>query len=386
MKLVKIEENKEKPISSYFVIGLYYIESNADAKEELKIIEKHFDTLLYPYGITWEDIKLQFKGNNFCIISGKLTSEESESIVELEDEIRERLNYEDWEDVIDSFLYIKCLPKSELKYYINECLELYNKTILNEATRNQLIAKSKTADTYAGKKTNRWTAKSDCSIANTVQDYNKIDMNSLWKDDVLSFDVKVQGKTNDYLVGVELNNILSRLQNKIASNNNKLDITSIYEGLMQGINSSDLKISCTCPDYKYRLKYYASKNGFNKGTDETRSSDKTNPNDTKGAACKHILAVLNNIEWLRKIASVINNYVNYCKDNMEYNYAKYIFPKLYGMTYDKAVQMTIDDYDENGETKDNLKSDEKLINLANALGKVSGRFKKGSNKNPKSNN
>ena len=58
------------------------------------------------------------------------------------------------------------------------------------------------------------------------------------------------------------------------------------------------------------------------------------------------------------------------------------FQKLYGITYDKAVQLTLDDYDENGELKDKLESDEKTINLANALGKSVVGLKKGSNKNP----
>lgn len=380
----RVNETTSNVISSPFVIALYYTD-NQDAKEELRIAEQHFDTLLFPYGITWSDIKFHFKPNNLCIISGKLYSDEVESIEELENEIRERLLLEDWEDVIDSVLYIKCLPINELKYYISEGFKLTLKQSLTEATRNQLIAKSKSGDSYVGQKANRWTAKSDCNIANTVEDYNKIEMNKFWKDDILSFDVKVKGKTGDYLVGVELADILPKIQRRIKQNNNKLDITSIYDGLLQGINSSDLKIDCTCPDYKYRLKYYASKNGYNKGAAETRASEKTNPNDSKGAVCKHILAVLNNVEWLRKIASVINNYINYCKDNMEYNYGKYIFPKLFGISYEDAVQMTIDDYDENGNPKDNLNSEESLINLSNALGKVRGRFKKGSNKNPASN-
>ena len=67
---------------------------------------------------------------------------------------------------------------------------------------------------------------------------------------------------------------------------------------------------------------------------------------------------------------------------MEYNYSKYIFPKLYGMDYKKAVQMTLDDYDDEGNVKDKLSSDEEIINLSNALGKVRGRIQKGSNKNP----
>ena len=74
--------------------------------------------------------------------------------------------------------------------------------------------------------------------------------------------------------------------------------------------------------------------------------------------------------------------INYCKEKMEYNYSRFIFPKIYGMSYNKAVQMTIDDYDDEGNVKDKLNSDEDLINLSNALGKVRGRIKKGSNKNP----
>ena len=50
--------------------------------------------------------------------------------------------------------------------------------------------------------------------------------------------------------------------------------------------------------------------------------------------------------------------------------------------YKKAIQLCIDDFDENGELKTDLKSDEATLNLANALGKERGKIKKGSNKNP----
>lgn len=137
-----------------------------------------------------------------------------------------------------------------------------------------------------------------------------------------------------------------------------------------------------CADFKYRFKVWATKNKYNAGEAENREAKITNPNNDLGTACKHILNVLNNAQWIKQTSSVINNYVNYCKDNMEYNYGRFIFPKIYGITYDKAVQLTLDDYDENGELKDTLSSDEKIINLANALGKVRGRIKKGQNKNP----
>ena len=207
-------------------------------------------------------------------------------------------------------------------------------------------------------------------------------MNTFWKNDKLTFGVKVTGESGDYVVTISFERILDKIQRKIHDNKQLLEFKCIYDALIQAINTGDVKISCTCPDYQYRIKYWNSESGDEAGQKETRKADITNPNNSKGPACKHILAVLNNIEWLNKVASVINNYANYCKDNMEYNYSKYIFPKLYGMDYKKAVQMTLDDYDDEGNVKGDLKSDEELINLSNALGKVRGRIKKGSNKNP----
>src|SRR5574344_1018201 len=77
-----------------------------------------------------------------------------------------------------------------------------------------------------------------------------------------------------------------------------------------------------------------------------------------------------------KIASVINNYIYYCKDNMENNYGQFIFPKLYGMPYDKAIQLTLTDYDSQGELNPNLKSDEDIINMSNMIGRRRTQYKK----------
>lgn len=247
---------------------------------------------------------------------------------------------------------------------------------VNEATRSEIIAKSKSADHYKDSSETRWSKKAACRVANTVKDYNQIDMDTFWKKDILTFGVKIEGETNTYLVKISFGNILPRLQKEVKDNDNKLTPEVIYKALSNSINSEDVKFNCQCPDYLYTLKYFASENGYNVGEKETRPSDITNPDDTKGAGCKHVLAALNNLEWLNKIASVINNYVNYCKDHLENNYARFIFPKIYGISYDDAVQLTIDDFDDKGNLKDDLESDESTINLANAIGKLRGRFKK----------
>ena len=52
---------------------------------------------------------------------------------------------------------------------------------------------------------------------------------------------------------------------------------------------------------------------------------------------------------MMKIASVVNNYIKYCQENMARNYADYIFPQVYGMPYNRAVQLSLfDDPDDNG--------------------------------------
>ena len=61
---------------------------------------------------------------------------------------------------------------------------------------------------------------------------------------------------------------------------------------------------------------------------------------------------------------------------MEYNYSRFIFPKIYGMPYQKAVQLTMDDFDKNGELVNDLQTDESIINLANAVAKNRFRGKK----------
>jgi len=209
-----------------------------------------------------------------------------------------------------------------------------------------------------------------------------MDMNTFWKKDVLNFDIKVKGETDNYVVTVEFNNVLNRIKDKVRHNRNKLELKCIYDAIVEALNSTDVKVNCSCPDFAYRFRVWATKNKYNAGEDENREAKITNPNNDLGTACKHVLCVLNNAGWIKQISSVINNYVNYCKDNMEHNYSRFIFPKIYGMTYNKAVQLTFDDYDENSELKDELKSDESEINLSNALGKLRGRIKKGSNKNP----
>jgi hypothetical protein len=59
----------------------------------------------------------------------------------------------------------------------------------------------------------------------------------------------------------------------------------------------------------YRFAYWATKYDYKSGKPETRPTKITNPNDKKGAVCKHLLAILSNKKWLVKLSTIINQYI-----------------------------------------------------------------------------
>ena len=125
-----------------------------------------------------------------------------------------------------------------------------------------------------------------------------------------------------------------------------------------------------CKDRTYRQSYYSTRDGYNSGQPELRASNITNPHDTKGAGCKHINLVIGNIDWVMKIASVINNYIHYMEEHYQRLYADVIFPKLYNMPYSRAVQLNLFDKGDN-----ELDSNEDEIKLSNRYGRDRGKFK-----------
>ena len=236
---------------------------------------------------------------------------------------------------------------------------------LQEATRSQLINKSRNAGPYKdqSKGRNRYARRVYSKQANTVSQYNKIDMNTFFKEDRLKIGIPVIGETKDYIVNMEFNGVLEDIQKRIKNNNNKLEFKVIYQALISKFNSGDVYIGCNCPDNRYRFSYFQTINDYRSGEPETRPSDITNPTDNKGAGCKHILLVLSNLNWLLKVCSVINNYIHYSKDHLFRNYADIIFPKLYGIKYQGDVQLSLED-DKDAD-----------LDISNAYGRSRTRFK-----------
>lgn len=71
--------------------------------------------------------------------------------------------------------------------------------------------------------------------------------------------------------------------------------------IKNAIKNGQVKIGCSCPDYKFRFAYHANKDGYGFDT-EHRPANITNPRNDKGPGCKHVAAVLNNEDsWINEL-------------------------------------------------------------------------------------
>lgn len=241
---------------------------------------------------------------------------------------------------------------------------------LNEDNRQKLISKSKSS--HKGKE--RFNKRNRSKVANTVKAMNSIDMNKLFKEDILTVNLPIKGETDDYIVKITFGGFLEILRDQMGDKE-QVEFRDISRAAIIGFNKDDVFINCSCPDFKYRFAYYCTRNSINSGAPENRPSKITNPDDSLGSACKHVLLVLNNTSWIIKVASVINNYIRYMERHYERLYAEVIYPAIYGRKYTEPVQLNIHDID--NVDNDNLETDSDTIDKANDYNKQRTQFKKG---------
>jgi hypothetical protein len=260
-----------------------------------------------------------------------------------------------------------------------QCLtELYK---LDEATRNQLIAQSRNVRKYkdTSRGATRMERKRYSKVANAVKSYNSIDMNQLFKQDILQVNIPIVGETDEYIVTIKLEGVVAELQKNIKNNQNKFEFKTIIQALTKVFNTSDVWVRCTCPDFKYRFAHHLIVNNMSvddSSKDPGPGKGIANPNDDMGRGCKHVLVCLSNGSWMMKVASVISNYCHYLSEKKPEAFLKLVFPKLYGVPADEA--------DQNGIVEDNedLETGKDLIDIINDWAKTRGRMQKGSNINP----
>lgn len=255
------------------------------------------------------------------------------------------------------------------------------KNELFEDTRTALINKSRSQgqykDTSRGK--NRFERKKYSKVANAVKAYNQLNMDDFFKKDILTVKVPVTGETDSYTVSIKMEGVVAEIAKNVKNNKNKFEFRTIIQALTKIFNTSNIYVNCTCKDYLYNFDHWNIVNNVSSSDtahDPGPGKGIANPKDDKGRGCKHVLLVLNNGDWMMRVASVINNYVHYAEKNMQQPFLKLIFPKIYGIPADEMVDQDIID-DEKF-----LDSSAGLIDAINAYGAKRGQYAKGSNKNP----
>lgn len=256
--------------------------------------------------------------------------------------------------------------KDSYKQARSQELSLESLQRLHEDSRSKLLNKSKQSD----KGFQRFKRRVKSRIANSVKQYNAIDMDKLFKKDILTVDIQVKGETDTYTVKISFGGLLQLIRDQIAKQDGKLDYKAITRALILGFNKDDVYIHCSCPDWQYRYSYYATKNGITSGDPETRPSDITNPDDKLGSACKHVLLVLSNTSWILKVAATIYNYINYMEKHYNKLYATIIYPAVYGKDYEEPIQLDIFD-------DDSLETNTDMLDKSNEYARTKNQFKQG---------
>lgn len=253
---------------------------------------------------------------------------------------------------------------------------------LLEKTRSKVIADSKHAANYAPSNQqfgrNRFERRRISSISKNTSAYNRIDFNTFFKKDILTFKIEVRGETNNYLVTIKLLHILQELQRILKDQNKEVENKDILIALQTVLENKDIYFHCTCPDWKYRMQFHA----INKGiaadlTNPGPGKGIANPYDDKGDGCKHVMLVLSNVEWKRLIANVINNYINLIKERQERLYQTLIFPAVYGKRYSDEIQQQLFNPDTGNRIRNYLPTGKQTVNLANKQATERTKFKTG---------
>lgn len=115
-------------------------------------------------------------------------------------------------------------------------------------------------------------------------------------------------------VVIRFENFIDYLKNGIRKYTNDSDLPKAYlnmkptirksaitTGVVNALDNAEVRVNCSCPDFKYRYSYKATVNNYNFGFVEDRAPEKTNPK-LQGSTCKHLVGVLTaTSKWQSKV-------------------------------------------------------------------------------------
>jgi hypothetical protein len=183
----------------------------------------------------------------------------------------------------------------------------YDKPPLNEITRWEIIRRSQKESPERFKKKQFYRAK----------DFNNVNFEKLFTNDSFVWSSRV----GDYIVTVSFEGAFQNLYYEVSnwSGKNrwkKIDLKLLTKCLSKALDTEDLQVDCTCPDFKYRFDFWLSRPDVDAkyGVKQNRPPKVRNVKNNKGFVCKHVLSVLYGKRWVPAAAKA---WLNFIKSNPE---------------------------------------------------------------------
>lgn len=195
-----------------------------------------------------------------------------------------------------------------------------------ETKSNDYVRAAKKGRPYKTKPGNRFSRRIRIKLNGGNNIWFDIDVNRLFKKGSFALKIPVIGETKEYVCSISFNDWLPKLKDDILKSG--FTQMTVKRSLMEMLRFHDLKVRCTCEDFKYRASYWLSVHNEIEGQPETRPSKITNPHNDIGKICKHLSAVINNKIYGDKVSRIIYNYFINLKKTQKILFDKIVSPKL----------------------------------------------------------
>ena len=164
-----------------------------------------------------------------------------------------------------------------------------HKTPLSEVTRWEILRRSQRESPPRFQKKANYKAK----------DFKNVDFKDLFENNNFTWSSRV----GDYIVTISFEGAFDILQYQLKSMRGKnrwkrITHRMLTEALSKALDTEDLYIDCSCPDFVYRFAYWATQADCKYGLQQNTAPKVRNVRNNKGYCCKHILAVLYGKRWV----------------------------------------------------------------------------------------
>ena len=170
------------------------------------------------------------------------------------------------------------------------------KTSLKEVTRWEILRRSRIESPDRYKKKDNYSPK----------DFRNVDFEDLFENDVFTWSTRVHGEEN-YIVTISFEGPFEILKFNLKSMKGKnrwkrITLRMVFDALTKALDTEDLYFECSCPDFCYRFRYWATQLDCVHGVPQNTPPKVRNVKNNKGYCCKHILAILYGKRWVQSAA------------------------------------------------------------------------------------